>query len=112
MESNSNCFMGLSQGLCDNLLSSVFRAWSFSRPVIVAPAMNTIMWESPFTAKHIKVLEDLGVVVLPTVEKLLACGDQGLGAMESPQNIAQACKNAIKGYSFEMKSSPENGQQH
>lgn len=94
--------MNLPQGLCNDLLSSIFRAWNFSKPVIVAPAMNTIMWESTFTSKHIKVLEDLGVVALPTVRKILACGDEGLGAMESPQAIAQACKDTLKEQSFEI----------
>ena len=43
------------------------RAWDFDRPLLVAPAMNTFMWESPFTARHLAELESLGVDVIPPV---------------------------------------------
>lgn len=48
---SANTLAKLANGLCDNLLTCVARAWDFSRPLLVAPAMNTLMWESPFTAK-------------------------------------------------------------
>ena len=67
----------LANGLSDNLLTSVARAWDFSRPFLVAPAMNTMMWDHPFTAKHLAVLASLGVTIVDPVEKLLACGDKG-----------------------------------
>ena len=44
-----------------------FRAWDFSRPLLVAPAMNTFMWESPFTSSHLDALQRLGVKVIPPV---------------------------------------------
>jgi phosphopantothenoylcysteine decarboxylase len=43
----------MAHGLSDNLLMSIFRCWDFkniqTRPVIVAPAMNTYMYENPIT---------------------------------------------------------------
>jgi hypothetical protein len=46
--------------------------------VLVAPAMNTHMWEHPFTEKHLGVLKgELGYRVVDPVAKLLACGDRG-----------------------------------
>ena len=54
----------------------------------VAPAMNTFMWSSPFTAEHLAKLELLGVKVVPPVSKTLACGDVGTGAMAAPSDIA------------------------
>ena len=47
-----------------------FRAWDFSRPLLVAPAMNTFMWDSPFTAAHLEALQRLGVKIIPPVQTL------------------------------------------
>ncbi|KAH8155464.1 uncharacterized protein LAJ45_00474 [Morchella importuna] len=82
-------------GLCDNLLLSVARAWdttvqpgSAGKKIIVAPAMNTAMWNHPVTAQHIATLEKWEwMEVLRPVEKTLACGDIGSGAMREWQDI-------------------------
>lgn len=60
--------------------TSVIRAWDFDtpKPLIMAPAMNTHMWQHPFTEKHIETLrEELQVEVIDPIEKELACGDKG-----------------------------------
>lgn len=64
-------------------------------PVIVAPAMNTLMWESNFTKIHLEVLEKLGVIIVPPTIKVLACGDVGNGAMAPPESITQMCKDTL-----------------
>ena len=51
---SANTMGKLANGLCDNLLTCVFRAWDFrsaeaAGSVIVAPAMNTFMYEHPLT---------------------------------------------------------------
>jgi len=56
----------------------------------VAPAMNTFMWTSPFTAAHLSTLYDMGVAILPPISKRLACGDAGIGAMAEPATVAKA----------------------
>ena len=88
----------MTSGFADNLLLSLLRAWdttgeidgSRKKHVLVAPAMNTAMWRHPVTKKQIKILEeDWGVgsnadgwiEVLRPIEKTLACGDSGDGAM-------------------------------
>ena len=88
---SANTMGKFANGLADNLLSCVFRAWDFkSSPCIVAPAMNTYMYESPLTEIQESFLSDkLGVIVLPTVEKVLVCGDKGKGAMASVSDIVQ-----------------------
>ena len=46
-------------GISDNFLTCVFRAWDFAKPVFLAPAMNTLMWQSPVTLRHLRqLLED------------------------------------------------------
>lgn len=56
---NANTLAKIANGLCDNLVSSVMRAWEVQqKPVIICPAMNTAMWTHPITAKQIGQLEE------------------------------------------------------
>ncbi|KRX01755.1 Flavoprotein [Pseudocohnilembus persalinus] len=100
---------------CDNLLTCVARAWDFKqtqnikkiefqnqnfhlkikKPFIVAPAMNTMMFEHPGTNEQIQKLENWGIIVMETVEKRLACNDYGKGAMAEPETIVNLT-NIIK----------------
>ncbi|GMF29841.1 unnamed protein product [Phytophthora lilii] len=71
---SANTLGKLANGLADNLLVSVGVLGS---PFIFAPAMNTDMWNHPITAKQLRVLEELGYLMVPPVEKKLACGVVG-----------------------------------
>ena len=79
-------------GLCDNLLTSIIRAWDYGKPIFVAPAMNTFMWSNPLTEKHFMSIDELGITLLPPVSKKLACGDSGTGAMADPSDILSCVK--------------------
>ena len=68
---SANSLAKLSNGLADNLLTSTLRAWDLSRPVVVAPAMNTFMWEHPVTRQQLDVLTQWGYTVIPPVVKIL-----------------------------------------
>lgn len=74
-------------GFCDDLASSLYRAWRPWCPVVVAPAMNTHMWNHPVTAEHINKLKEWGVSIVPPVSKKLACGDEGMGALAEIYDI-------------------------
>lgn len=70
--------------------------------IIVAPAMNTAMWRHPVTGKQLKVLEeewgvdaDGWVEVLRPVEKVLACGDAGDGAMREWKEIVMVIEERL-----------------
>jgi phosphopantothenoylcysteine decarboxylase len=93
---SANTLAKLANGLSDNLLTCIARAWDFKFPFLVAPAMNTMMWEHPFTARHLKELESLGVSVIPPIPKLLACGDIGNGALANVGDIVAAVRKALK----------------
>lgn len=56
---DANSMAKIANGLCDNLLTSVVRAWGPGKPVYFAPAMNTAMWENTLTYQHRKTLKDL-----------------------------------------------------
>ena len=63
--------------------------------------MNTAMWLHPLTAQQLRTVEqwlpDRGGrrVIIDPIEKILACGDQGYGAMADVADIARATKEAL-----------------
>lgn len=113
---DANTLAKFALGLCDNFLTCLLRAWDFSKPLILAPAMNTKMWESPITRRHLaQILEDRGdgnapadwtletadevfarhapgVVLVPPQCKRLACGDVGVGAMAEVATIGEVVR--------------------
>eukprot|EP00878_Enallax_costatus_P040649 GHUV01046983.1.p2 GENE.GHUV01046983.1~~GHUV01046983.1.p2 ORF type:complete len:158 (+),score=24.41 GHUV01046983.1:107-580(+) len=76
-------------------------------PLQVAPAMNTFMWESPFTAQHLDRIQQLGVTVVDPIAKKLACGDIGQGAMAAPEAIAKAVEAALVASGFQQHESQQ-----
>ncbi|KAM0227929.1 hypothetical protein ACHAPO_011137 [Fusarium lateritium] len=97
---SANTMAKIVNGLCDNLLTSVVRAWDTTgsvdgvkKKILVAPAMNTAMFAHPITATQLKVLDkDWGgesgwFEVLQPISKSLACGDVGNGAMVTWERI-------------------------
>jgi phosphopantothenoylcysteine decarboxylase len=53
---DANTLAKLAVGLCDNCLTSVWRAWDPAKPVVLAPAMNTLMWQHSFTRRHLRAI--------------------------------------------------------
>lgn len=78
----------LAHGLADDLLSNVCLARNC--PLLIAPAMNRQMWESAATQRNIKQLMADGVIVLGPDSGVQACGEEGLGRMLEPAQLAQA----------------------
>jgi phosphopantothenoylcysteine decarboxylase len=71
---NANTLAKVATGICDNLVSSVMRAWEVRvKPVIVCPAMNTAMWTHPLTAAQLCTLEMIYMDPLnkPPITKLV-----------------------------------------
>ena len=67
-------------GLADDMLTTVLLAVR-GIPIVIAPAMNTAMYENPVTQKNIRLLHDLGFHFIEPREARLACGDLGRGAL-------------------------------
>lgn len=89
---SANTLAKLANGICDNLLTCCARAWNFDKPFIVAPSMNTRMYEHPITQKHLDTLREWGIVVMPPQTKELFCGDVGVGAMANIEDILKEIK--------------------
>ncbi|CAF0964691.1 unnamed protein product [Adineta steineri] len=89
---DANTLAKMSSGLCDNLLTNVVRAWDLKnkKPLIVAPAMNTAMFEHPLTRQHLDIItKNFGYIEIPCIEKTLMCGQTGIGAMASVETIVE-----------------------
>ncbi|CAN1167388.1 Phosphopantothenoylcysteine decarboxylase [Linum perenne] len=86
---SANTLGKIAGGLCDNLLTCIVRAWDYEKPFFVAPAMNTFMWNNPFTERHLVSIDEIGISLIPPIKKTLVCGDRGYGAMAEPFTIDQ-----------------------
>ncbi|XP_071610648.1 phosphopantothenoylcysteine decarboxylase isoform X2 [Heliangelus exortis] len=75
---DANTLAKLANGICDNLLTCVIRAWDLRKPLLFCPAMNTAMWEHPLTAQQVEQLKGFGYIEIPCVVKKLVCGDEDL----------------------------------
>jgi phosphopantothenoylcysteine decarboxylase len=95
----------LANGLCDDTLTCVARAWDLghgtrpAKPILLAPAMNTAMWEHPLTLQQLKTIQGFGkdssasgISVIAPVSKMLACGEVGVGALASVDDILETVK--------------------
>ncbi|KAI3422112.1 hypothetical protein GPALN_012645 [Globodera pallida] len=106
---DANTLAKVANGICDNLVTSVVRAWDQRKPLYFAPAMNTAMWDNPLTYQHMKTLKELLLYrEIPTIEKELMCGDKGYGAMASVQMIASIISSDIKNKFAVYSYSSEN----
>ncbi|KAL6707225.1 hypothetical protein ACN47E_004772 [Coniothyrium glycines] len=122
---SANELAKITQGWSDNLMLSVLRAWDTTglidpvrnipgvkwpkdeggvkrKRILVAPSMNTAMWLQPITKKQLQILEDdWGVKnggwfeVLSPMEKELACGDIGGGAMKDWREIVSIIEDRL-----------------
>ena len=85
---SANTLARMAAGVADDLLTSCYLA--YDGPVMVAPAMNTKMWEHPATVANIATLRSRGVQVIPPGEGLLADGDVGAGRLAETEDIVAA----------------------
>ena len=81
----ANTLNKLSKGFADNLLLQC--ALAYAGPIVVAPAANTQMLRSHYTEGSLKMLKVNDVTVVEPESKLLACGDEGSGALADPLEI-------------------------
>lgn len=117
---DANTLAKIALGLCDNCLTCLWRAWDPARPRVLAPAMNTLMWENPATDRHLKQLAldagvpnatgvggqpedwvgrinaaDVPLRVVPPQVKRLACDDVGIGAMAEVDAIIEVVRDLL-----------------
>ncbi|AOS82823.1 phosphopantothenoylcysteine decarboxylase [Chlorobaculum limnaeum] len=86
----ANTLAKLSAGLCDDMLSLCFLTLRPGKPVLVAPAMDGHMYDSPSVQRNLAVLTRQGCHVMEPEIGSLASGQCGLGRMPEPETIFEA----------------------
>jgi phosphopantothenoylcysteine decarboxylase/phosphopantothenate--cysteine ligase len=89
----ANVLAKLALGLADDLLTTV--ALATTAPMLIAPAMNTVMWEHPATRQNLKTLVDRGAAVIDPAAGTLACGEVGVGKLAPVPAIVAAIEAAL-----------------
>jgi phosphopantothenoylcysteine decarboxylase/phosphopantothenate--cysteine ligase len=85
----------LALGLGDDFLTTT--ALAFSGPLVVAPAMHSVMWNQEATRRHVETLKRRGVRFAGPVEGPLASGEVGMGRMAEPEEIVREIEAAAGG---------------
>ena len=80
-------------GLADDFLSTLYLA--FPGPVVLAPAMNTRMWQHPATRRNTETLRGRGHTIVEPDDGLLACGTVGPGRLAEPERIAEVVMGVL-----------------
>lgn len=83
----ADCLAKLAHGLADDLLSTLCLATE--APLMVAPAMNRIMWGHPATRANTRLLAERGVLIAGPAAGEQACGERGLGRMLEPAALVE-----------------------
>ena len=89
----ANVLAKLALGLADDLLTTV--ALATTAPMLIAPAMNTVMWDHPATQQNLKTLVDRGAAVIDPAAGTLACGEVGVGKLAPVVTIVEAIEAAL-----------------
>ncbi|MEG1926888.1 MAG: bifunctional phosphopantothenoylcysteine decarboxylase/phosphopantothenate--cysteine ligase CoaBC, partial [Ruthenibacterium sp.] len=90
---SANIIGKLANGIADDLLSSTLLACQCPR--LIAPAMNTRMFENPIVQDNIKKLAHYGFIFVEPEAGHLACGDVGTGKMPEPQTLFAYMERAL-----------------
>ena len=89
-------FLGkVSAGIADDMLTTTVMATR--APVVIAPAMNSVMYGNPIVQRNIASLKALGYMFVGPESGRLACGDMGAGRMASPERIVDFAMHVLHG---------------
>jgi phosphopantothenoylcysteine decarboxylase / phosphopantothenate---cysteine ligase len=88
-------FIGkLANGIADDFLTSTYLA--STAPVLIAPAMNTTMWEHPATQRNVQRLKADGVYFIEPDDGEMACGTIGPGRLSEPDRVVNAALEILQ----------------
>ncbi len=90
----ANFLAKAAHGLADDLLSTLYLA--FPGPVLLAPAMNTLMWNQVAVRRNVRQLREDGVHFVDPGEGWLSCRAQGTGRMADPETIFAAIEHQLQ----------------
>src|SRR5687767_3651642 len=91
----ANTIGKFANGLADDFLSSLYTATR--APVLIAPAMNTNMFDHPAVARNLETLMARGVHIVDPASGYLACGWIGEGRLAEPEAVVAAAEQVLRG---------------
>lgn len=107
---SANVIGKLAHGLADDMLTTTVMACKCKK--IIAPAMNTNMFENPVVQDNLQILSNYGYEVIAPASGYLACGDVGAGKMPEPEVLFSyierdlACEKDMKGMKILVTAGP------
>ncbi|MBD5490867.1 MAG: bifunctional phosphopantothenoylcysteine decarboxylase/phosphopantothenate--cysteine ligase CoaBC [Lachnospiraceae bacterium] len=90
---SANVIAKAAHGIADDMLTTTLLACTC--PKIIAPAMNTRMYQNPVVQDNMRILERYGMEVIAPASGYLACGDTGEGKMPEPEALLEAIVRAL-----------------
>lgn len=90
---SANVIGKVAGGIADDMLTTTIMA--VTAPILIAPAMNTRMYENPIVQRNMETLRELGYHFIEPAAGWLACGDVGKGKLADPEDIFAAIENLI-----------------
>src|SRR5215813_4984340 len=91
----ANIIAKFANGVADDFLSSTYLACT--APVLIAPAMNTTMWQHPATQRNLEQLRADGIQIIEPDAGEMACGTIGPGRLSEPERIVRAALEIFAG---------------
>ena len=107
---SANVIGKIAHGIADDMLTTTVMACRCRK--IVAPAMNTNMFENPIVQDNMKILENYGYEIISPAVGYLACGDTGAGKMPEPELLLEyilqeiACEKDMQGLNVLVTAGP------
>lgn len=92
---SANTIAKLAYGFADTIVTSTALALPSKVKKFLAPAMNTKMLDHPATQNNLETLKSYGYQIIPPREAILACGDQGSGALASIETILTTIQESL-----------------
>lgn len=89
----ANFLAKAAQGIADDLLSTLYLC--FAGSVLIAPAMNSVMWDQPAVQRNLEQLRRDGVFVVGPEAGWLSCRKSGVGRMAAPEAVFAAIKELL-----------------
>ena len=87
----ANILAKAAHGIADDLVSTLIL--SFDKPILFAPAMNSVMWNKPAVQRNVQQLRDDGMFFIGPKAGHLSCGEAGVGRMTEPEKIVETILN-------------------
>lgn len=102
----ANIIAKFANGIADDFLSSTYLASQV--PVLIAPAMNVMMWEHPATRRNLERLRVDGVHIIEPDDGEMACGTFGPGRLSAPERIVSAAMDLLRNSTSECDLTGEH----